>query len=135
MRERVDVPLADHRQQGLDVDPGRLEQGLDQQALLVEQSGPIQFPLLVGGEPSDQREAIGMDSGRGQAEDHVAGFDLVSGKRLAALDGADAEARQVIIARGIHSRHFRGLAADQGAARLPTTFGDRGDHPLRDIRL
>src|SRR3546814_15087291 len=42
---------------------------------------------------------------------------LLPGKLPAAFDRTDAEAREVIIARRIHARHFRRFAADQGAAR------------------
>ena len=68
-----------------------------------------------------------MDARAGQPEDDVARRDAVAGQRLAALDRADAEAGEVIVARRIHARHFRGLAADQRAARLAAALGDARD--------
>ena len=56
----------------------------------------------------------------------------VAGQHLAALDRADAEAGEVVVARGIHARHFGRLAADQRAAGLPAALGDRRDDPLGD---
>ena len=56
----------------------------------------------------------------------------VAGQRLAALDRADAEAGEIVIALGIHARHLRRLAADQRAAGLPAALGDDGDHPFGD---
>ena len=43
---------------------------------------------------------------------------------LVALDDADAEAGQVVVAVGVHARHLGGLAADQRAAGLPAALGD-----------
>ena len=59
------------------------------------------------------------------------------GRMLLALDRADREAREVIVAAMIHAGHLGGLAADEGAARLPAAFGDAGDHIARlfDLEL
>ena len=92
------LPARIDRQQRFHIDAGRLEQGLDQQPVLIEQGRAVELPALVGGEPADQREAVGMDARGGEAEDDVAGLDLVAGQRLAALDRADAEAGEVVIA-------------------------------------
>jgi hypothetical protein len=62
VRHRRNLSGTDQRQQGSDVDPGRREQGLDQQHVLIEQSGAIELPVLVGRQPADQREAVRMDS-------------------------------------------------------------------------
>ena len=56
-----------------------------------------------------------------------------AGQHLAALDRADAEAGEVVIALGIHAGHLRRLAADQRAAGLAAAFGDRRDHRLGDV--
>ena len=56
----------------------------------------------------------------------------VAGELLAAFHGADAEARQVVVAGGIHSWHFRGLAADQRAAGDAAPLGYPGDDPFGD---
>ena len=56
----------------LHIDAGRLEQGLDQQPVLVEQGRAVELPALVRGEPADQREAVRMDARAGEAEDDVA---------------------------------------------------------------
>ena len=49
------------------------------------------------------------------------------GNSLAALGGADRKAGQIVVARLVHPRHLRRLAADQRAARLPAALGDAGD--------
>ena len=76
-----------------------------------------------------------MHPRRGEPEDHVARRDLVAGKLLAALDRADAEAREVVVAVGVHARHLGGLAADQRAAGLQAPLRDRGDDAHRDIAV
>ena len=67
-----------------------------------------------------------MDARAGQAQDRVAGLDR-PGQQMAALRRADREASQVVVPLRIHSRHFRRLAADQGAAGLVAAAGDAGD--------
>ena len=57
-----------------------------------------------------------MQPARGQAEHDVAFGDRAAVERLAALDRADREAGEIVIARGIHAGHLRRLAADQRAA-------------------
>ena len=64
-----------------------------------------------------------------QAEQEVARGDGL-GQQRAALDRADGEAREIIVAFRVETRHFRGLAAEQRAARLDAARGD----PLDDVR-
>ena len=65
-----------------------------------------------------------------QAENRIAGAD---GRRqqVAALGGPDREAGEVVVAFGVHARHLRRLAADQGAAGEAAALGDARDHALR----
>jgi hypothetical protein len=135
MRHRPDPAGADERQKRFHVNPGRRQQSVDQKHVLVEQGRPVELPALVRRQPAHQREAVRMDARRGQPENDVTGRDPVPGQRLAALDRADAEAGEVVIALRIHARHLGRLAADQRAARLAAAHGDRGDHPLGDLRI
>ena len=73
-----------------------------------------------------------MHPGAGEAQDNVTWSDLVAGEDLVPVYGADAKAGEIVVAFGIHARHFGRLAADQRAARLPASFGDRGDDLRRD---
>jgi hypothetical protein len=126
--EGVDMARADQRQQRANVDAGGGHQRVDEEGRLVEDGRAVQFPALVGGEAADEAVAVAVDARRGEAEDHVSGDNLVSGQHLIALDRADAEAGEVIVAIAIHARHFGGLAADQRAAGLAAALGDAGDH-------
>jgi hypothetical protein len=65
----------------------------------------------------------------------MAGRDPLSGDLLAALDGADAEAREIIVARRVHPGHLGGLAADQRASGRLAALGDPGDDPFGDPGL
>ena len=51
--------------------------------------------------------------------------------RSVPLDGADGEAGEIVVGRGVHAGHFGRLAADQRAAGLPAAFGDAGDDRAR----
>ena len=121
------LPFADQRQQALHIDARRLEQDVAEQPVLVEQGRAVELPAVDLDQPADQREAVRMDARAGEAEDDVARRDLLAGQRLGPVDRADAEAGEVIVAGGIHARHFRRLAADQRAAGLAAALGDRGD--------
>ena len=78
-----------------------------------------------------------MQPARREAEHDVAGRDRAAVERLAALDRADREAGEVVIALGIHAGHLRRLAADQRAADLAAGAGDAGDDVRggRDVEL
>ena len=90
---------------------------------------------LLGHEPAHERVAVRVQAGGGEADQHVAGGDIGRGSSVAALDGADGEPGQIVVARGIHARHLGRLAADEGASRLPAALGDAGDDRLRDLGL
>ena len=73
-----------------------------------------------------------MDARRRQADQHVADLDVGARQHLAALDRADGEAREIVVAAAVHARHLGGLAADQRAAGLVAALGDAGDDLARD---
>jgi hypothetical protein len=77
-----------------------------------------------------------MHAVRGEAQKDVA-FATPCGRSLATLHRADGKARQVEVALVVHARHFRRLAADQGAAAVGAALGDAIDDPggLFDLKL
>src|SRR3546814_13605681 len=93
------------------------------------------MPALVGRGAADQREAVGLNAGGGEAEDDVARLHLVARERLPTLHRADAEAGEVVVALGIHARHLRRLATDEGAAGLASALGDAGHHGFPESDL
>ena len=68
-----------------------------------------------------------MDARGGKPDDGVACGDIRARQQRAALGSADCKAREVVIAVLVESRHFRGFAADQGAAGFAAALGDAGD--------
>jgi len=68
-----------------------------------------------------------MHARRCEPEDDIAGGDGFSSDSLSSFDGADGEAREIVVAIGVHARHLRGLAADEGAAGLAAAGSDAGD--------
>ena len=68
-----------------------------------------------------------MRARRGDAQQHVAFADLGAVEQLRFFHRADGEAGQVVFAGAVHVGHFRGFAADQGAAGEFAAFGDAGD--------
>src|SRR4029453_1982106 len=82
-------------------------------------------------EAADQRIAIGVRARRSEPEDHIARTHIGFGQYPLALDGADREAREIIVAAMIHAGHLGGFPAYEGAARLPAALGDAGDDIAR----
>jgi len=92
---------------------------------------------VIGDDAADQRIAVGMKARGGEADNRVARADIGTRENAVALDGADGEAREIVIAGRVHARHLGRLAADQGAVRLAAAFGDAGDDGggFRDVEL
>ena len=76
-----------------------------------------------------------MQTIRGHADDHIARLDLTAIDNLAAIDHADNETGQIILALRIKARHFRGLATDQGAAVITTATRQTADYRGHRLRI
>ena len=74
-----------------------------------------------------------MQPGARQADDDVAGATFAAVDDALALDDADAEAGEVVVAAVVDAGQLGGLAADQRAAGLPAALGDAGDHARGDV--
>ena len=124
------------RQDRLHIDAGRLHQSLGQGPVAGE--GRVIAPCQPGllDHLADQGIAVGVRTRGGQADDDVACRLTVQIRQgVAALDGAEREARQIIVAALIHAGHLGGLAADEGAAGLTATLRDSGDDALGGVDL
>ena len=71
-----------------------------------------------------------MNAARGEAEDDVARREIAARQDPVALDRADGEAGEVVVALAVEARHLRGLAADQRGAGHAAALRD----PLDDAR-
>ncbi len=74
-----------------------------------------------------------MRPGRGEADDGISRARAPPIDDAVALDDAHAESGEVVVALRVHAGHFRGLAADQRAARQDAALGDAGDDAFRDV--
>ena len=117
---------ADRRQQRLHVDARRLEQGLASDRRRMARRVVAEAAALH--DAAHQREAVGMQrrSRPGRARRRPARC-----RRAAAAASRSTaptrEAREIVVAVGIHAGHLRRLAADQRAAGAPAALGDAGD--------
>ena len=127
MCERIDQPGAHHRQQAGNIDAGGGHQRVDQQHIGIEQGRAVQLPALIRSQPPHERETVGMHAAGSEAQQHVAGRNLIARKLFAAFHRAHAEARQIVVARRIHAGHFRRFAADQRASGNFAAFRDTRD--------
>jgi len=74
-------------------------------------------------------------TGGGEADDRVAGAGLGAVDDAVLLDEADAESREVVVARRVHAGHLGRLAADQRAPRPQAALDDALDHALGHVDL
>src|SRR5256885_1718680 len=76
-----------------------------------------------------------MESGGGQSNQYIAGFNFIAGNDLASVDNANDKSGQIILAPGIKTRHLGGLAANQGTAVVAAGLGDSFDNLLGNLRV
>ena len=77
---------------------------------------------------ADERVAIGVWSARGEADDHVTGAKIRGGEDAVTLHHADNCPSHVKLSFGVHARHFRRLAAQQGHPRFSAGLSHPGHH-------
>ena len=109
------------------VEACRREQRLGQRFAVGERRGRIPGEPFFFDQLSHKAVAVGMHARRRQPDQHVARDNVGAWQNLVALDGADAEAREIIVGIAVQARHFRRLAADQRAAALAATLRDTGN--------
>ena len=126
-------PAFQRREQGLHIDPGRLEQGLGQGSCSARRGrahprrGPTCSTIRRTREkPLEWTPEEGRPISTSPAVTSLR-------QQRAALGRAHGETGEVVIAPGIKARHFRRLAADQRAARLAAALGDALDDGDADL--
>ena len=80
-----------------------------------------------------QRIAIGVQTGRREADQHIPGLDLAAGDQFLLVHRADDKASQVVLSIGVEAGHLRRFASDQRAAVGAAGFGYAADHGLGDF--
>ena len=82
-----------------------------------------------------QRISVRVQTGGGQPDEHVPRGDPRTVDDVLALDHADDEPRQVVLARLVEVGHLGRLAADQRAAGVPAGTRQTGDHLQHHVPL
>ena len=88
---------------------------------------PLERDVPLGEERADEREAVRVEPGRRQAEDHVPGRGRRPVEDVRALHDPDARPGEIERARLHEPGVLGGLAADERAAGLATAVGDAAD--------
>src|SRR5262249_59679310 len=86
-----------------------------------EQVGPV--IILELEHAPDEREAVRMDAGRGEADHGVPGRDRAAVDQLARVDDTDARPGEVELALAVDAGQLGGLAADERDAGLAADLG------------
>ena len=125
--QAVYLDLFHERQYRFDVDASRREQSFGRRcAIDLRVAGSIEYL-------ANQRIAIRVRSAGGDSNDDVTLGDGAAIDHFPALDRADCETREVILAGRIHVRHFSGLATHQGSAGLQAALRDSRDDVAGDF--
>ena len=82
-----------------------------------------------------ERVAVGVEAGRRQADQHVALLDRRAVEDALAVDHADDEPGEVVLAVGVEARHLGGLAAEQRDAAVAAGRRHPADHRRRHSRV
>jgi len=88
-------------------------------AYFVSDFGDVSFGFEFGDfedEFAGERITVGVETGGRKREECVAGFYTFSSEQSFSLDGADDKAGEIVFTGRIEAGHFRGFAADEGAA-------------------
>ena len=136
MGDSVDVTVADDVEDLLHIDPGRGEGDFPERLVTEFRIYLVEVESRVGEYLADKAETVGMYSRGGDSHEHVAGLDLGSVDEFGLLDHSCGVARNVIFPVSVHSRHFGGLAANEGATGLAASLCDSGHDGLdlgRDV--
>jgi hypothetical protein len=135
-RAQVGAQPFEQRRDGLRVDAGGRQQDLPNRRAFASREG------IAHGEPHAlvqdsprQGVTVRVQPARGDAEHDVACLGALAVEDLLLVDDAHAEAGEVILARRVHPRQLRGLAAEQGAARLLAALRDATDDGLAGVEV
>src|SRR5436190_1877219 len=132
VRHAVHRDLAHQLQHRLHVDARGRHERVRQRAIADTLA---EVGVRDGQDLPDQRVAVRVRAARLDADDRVARLDARPVDQRGFLHRADAEPREVVLARRVHVRHLGRLAADQRAAGLLAARGDAGDHLYGGVDL
>ena len=127
MRETLDPPLLDERQERADIDPRRLKQHLAQRPPLFRWKLLARAPTHSVDDLAHEREAVAVDARAGEPKHHIARRNVCARQHLVPLDRADAESGEVVIAAARTCPAFR-------LSRRRSTRSRRGGSLRRSTR-
>jgi|GEM_PF-833421 len=138
MGERLDGSLAlEQLEERLDVDPGRRKKRFPQRFAGREGCRRPIVRTTSLHDLADQRIAIGMGARGSKCQEHIPRNHVGARQDRLALDRANRETGEIIVAAVIKPRHLGRLPADQRASSLPAPLGNAGDHGAsrREVEL
>ena len=123
VRHGADVDGLAQLADGVQVAAVRLEEEVGERSVGAGERG-VPVELALEHDVAHQRVAVGVQPAAGHRQEHVAGLDARAVDDAVALDRADDEAGDVVVAERVDAGHLGGLAADQRAAGVATRRGD-----------
>ena len=123
--ECVDGGRGHQRKQRTDIDSRGLHQCRSECGVAEGVFQRTRDPVEDG---TNQRIAVRVRPAGGETEQHIAGADPAAVDQVTAIDAAEREPGEVVVAGCIHARHFRRFAANQGTTGLFAAGRDTVDH-------
>jgi hypothetical protein len=101
----------------------------------IKRRGIVPAELFRCHQPANERVAVGVRPRRGYPDQDITKDDIRARQNLFSFDGADREAREIVVLLRIKAGHFRRLTANQRAPGLAAALGDARDHGSRGVDL
>ncbi len=108
--------------QAVDIDSCGGEEGIAERVAELVVVLLQDLPVIDAKDLSDEGEAVGVDAGGGDADEGVAGADVLSRDHVLPVHDADGEACKVILLLRHKAGVFCGLAAKKRRVRLHAAF-------------
>src|SRR5580658_6060605 len=132
VRQAMQRHLAHQLQQRFDVNPRRRHETIDEADALQ-----IGLKVCIGELQNfaNQGKTVGMRTGGGQPQYHIAGARFRAIDDGVFLHHTDTETREVVIRTVIHAGHLGGFSADQGTAGLHAPLDDARNDSFADVDI
>ena len=122
MGHPVHIAVADDIKHLLHIYPGRGKGHIPEDLSIKFRIGGIEIKRIVGKYLADQAEPVGMDTRRGNPDQHITDLDPGSIDKFRFLDHTCRETGDIIFAICIHPGHLGCLATYKSTAGLAASF-------------
>ena len=128
----MNVDLLEHLMHLLHIDAGGGEEHLSESLIACLLILLVKVEVVVGHYLTHETETVGVYTGRGDAHEHVARFNLRAVDEFILLYSSYGESGDVVVVFSIHARHLGSLTAYESAACLTASLSYTGHDSLHN---